>query len=104
MKTAVLEFQRNRVKRQQSGAASVDILKTIVELRSALQSIGKAILAVERLAFAQTAEGTLAPRKPASPKKRSNASKAKRKGRLVVLPHTAQYVEDPAPADRVVED
>ena len=56
MKTAVLEFQRNRVRRQPSGAASLDIIKTIAELRSALHGVGKAIEAVERLAIAQVRE------------------------------------------------
>jgi hypothetical protein len=85
MKTAVLEFQRNRVKRQQSGAASVDILKTIVELRSALQSIGKAILAVERLVVAQANEHQSKQR-----------TKAKRKGRVIALRYAAGVNDQPA--------
>ena len=92
MKTAVLEFQRNRVKRQLSGAASIDILKTIVELRSALEGIGKAILAVERLALAHSSEGPWRPRKSVSPqnkkKLRANSSKAKRKSRVITLHHS----------------
>ena len=81
MKTAVLEFQRNRVRRQQSGAASLDIMKTIGELRSALQGIGKAIEAVERLAVAQAGEGASRPRRSVSPKKATSQDACKRKGR-----------------------
>ena len=90
MKTAVLEFQRNRVRRQQSGAASVDIIKTIGELRSALYGIGKAIEAVERLAIAQAA-GSYAPRRSA-PRKKLTA-KAKRKLPVVALPRPIQSTE-----------
>ena len=84
MKTAVLEFQRNRVKRQQSGAASLDIVKTIGALRSALHRIGKAIEAVERLAAAQADEVA----------RKQRTSKAKRKGRLIALPHLLEVRDD----------
>ncbi len=96
MKTAVLEFQRNRVRRQQSGAASLDIMKTIGELRSALQGIGKAIEAVERLAVAQLGEDAWEPRKSASRKRLT--PKAIRKGRVVALPHVPE-VHDNQPAE-----
>src|SRR5450755_3569274 len=89
MKTAVLEFQRNRVKRQQSAAASAEVLKTIVELRSALQCIGNAIEAVARLAVAQAGEGASS-RRSVSQKKR--ASSARRKGKVVSLPHLPQIL------------
>ena len=92
MKTAVLEFQRNRVKRQPVAAASVDILTTIVELRSALQGIGKAILAVERLAIAQLQEDARGPRRSVSPRKRGQTSTARRKGRVVTLPHLPEIL------------
>ena len=76
MKTAVLEFQRNHVRRQQSGAASPDIMKTIGELRSALHRIGKTIEVVERLAAAQAEEAA----------RKQRTSKAKRKGGVVTFP------------------
>jgi hypothetical protein len=88
--TAVLEFQRNRVRRQQSGAASLDIIKTIGQLRSALHGIGKAIEAVERLAVAQASEGSWEQRTSTSPKKL--ASKAKRKGGVVALPRLPEIL------------
>ena len=88
MKTAVLEFQRNRVKRQQSGAASLDIIKTIGELRSALHRIGKTIESVERLAAAQADEAV----------RTRQTSRAKRKGRVVALPRLQEVRDDqPAP-------
>jgi len=88
MKTAVLEFHRNRVKRQQSGAASLDIVKTIGELRSALHRIGKTIEVVERLAAAQAGEAA----------RKQRASKAKRKGKVVSLPRLPEVRDDqPAP-------
>jgi hypothetical protein len=90
MKRAVLEFQRNRGKRQPSGAASVDILTTIAELRSALHSIGRAIVAVEHLVTAQAGQGSWRPRNSGSPKKRANTSKPKRKGQLVALPRSPE--------------
>jgi len=100
MKTAVIEFQRNRVRRQQSRAASLDIIKTIVELRSALQSIGKAIEAVGRLTAAQTAESASRPRRSVYRKKAGSASgktatsNVKRKSRLVSLPHLPDICAD----------
>jgi hypothetical protein len=92
----VLEFQRDRVKQQQSGAASADILKTAVELRSALQCIEKAIQAVERLAIAQLGEDAWGPRESVPPQNKkklrpnasANVSSVKRKGRVVALPHS----------------
>jgi len=84
MKTAVLEFQRNRVRRQQSGAASLDLIKTIGELRSALRGIGKAIEAVERLVAAQANEH--------QSKRRTNA---KRKGRVIALPYSPGVNDQP---------
>jgi len=92
MKTAVLEFQRNRVRRQQSGAASLDIIKTIVELRAALQSIGKAIEAVGRLTAVQAEESASRPRRSASRKKLT--SKSKRRGRVVALPQLPDVRDD----------
>ena len=94
MKTAVLEFHRNRVKRQHSGAASPDIMKTIGELRSALHGIGKAIEAVERLAIARGA-GAKGPRRPGAPKK----FKGKRKPHIVTLPKVVQPGDSNAPTD-----
>jgi hypothetical protein len=84
----VLEFQRNRVKRQAVATASSDLVKIIVELRFALQGIGKAIEAVERLAVAQACEGASRPRTSVSRKK------AKRKGRVVTLLHLPDVRDD----------
>jgi hypothetical protein len=94
MKTAVLEFHRNRVKRQQSGAASPDIMKTIGELRSALYGIGKAIEAVERLAIAQGA-GATRPRRLGAPKR----PKSKGKMRVVMLPQSVPASDSVSPTD-----
>ena len=91
MKTAVLEFHRNRFKRQQSGAASPDIMKTIGELRSALYGIGKAIEAVERLAIAQAA----GPRRPGAPKK----PKGKSKMRVITLSQSVPTSDSASPTD-----
>lgn len=91
MKTAVLEFQRNRVKRQSVAAASADVLKTIVELRSALQCIGKAIEAVGRVTVAQAGESASRPRRSVSRKKPSST---KRKSRVVALPHSPGVGDD----------
>jgi len=55
MKSAVLEFQQSRAKRHQA-EGDVDILKTIAELRSHLESLERAITAVEHLALAQIGE------------------------------------------------
>jgi hypothetical protein len=90
MKSAVLEFQRGRVKRQQADADSIDILQTLADLREDLQCIQKVINAVERIATAQMGEDTQEVRKAASRKKRPNTSTAKRKGGVVVLPRLAQ--------------
>jgi len=65
MKSAVLEFQRNRVQRQLSEAAPVDVVETIAELRSVLRCVEKAILAIEGLAFAQSEEDAPEQRKSA---------------------------------------
>jgi hypothetical protein len=94
MKTAVLEFHRNRVKRQHSGAASPEIMKTIGQLRSALCGIGKAIEAVERLAIAQAAGAK-------SPRRRSSLKRSKGKGNILVvmLPHPAQPADPASPGD-----
>ncbi|MBZ5673621.1 MAG: hypothetical protein LAP61_05185 [Acidobacteriia bacterium] len=94
MKTAVLEFHRNRVKRQQSGAASPDIMKTIGELRSALYGIGKAIEAVERLALAQES-GATRPRRLGSSKK----PKGKRKMHVIMLPQSVPTPDPASPTD-----
>lgn len=83
MKSAVLEFQRNRVEQQPSETASIEILETIAELRSALQGIERAIYAVERLAIAQFGGDE------AKPSKKSKPSRSKRKGRVVSLPYSA---------------
>jgi hypothetical protein len=91
MKTAVLEFQQNRVKRQPVDAASADILRIIVELRSALRGIGRAIEAVERLAIARLEEDAWEPPKPARKKR---TSKMKRKGRVIALPHLPEVRDD----------
>lgn len=92
MKTAVIEFQRNRVKRQRSGAASLDLVKTIGELRSALRGIGKAIEAVERLAIAQANEPASRQPRPVSNKKLT--SSVRRKGTVVALPHPPEVRND----------
>ena len=84
MKSAVLEFQRNRVEQQPSDAASVEILETIAELRSALQGIGRAIYAVERLAIAQLGGDEWKPSNKIKP------SRSKGKGRVVSLPYSAK--------------
>jgi len=94
MKTAVLEFHRNRVKRQRPGAASPDVMKTIGELRSALCGIGKAIEAVERLAIAQ-ANGAAGPRRLGSPQK----LKGKSKTRVVTLPQPVPTTDSASPTD-----
>ena len=92
MKPAVLEFQRNRVKRQPSDAASNDILNTILELRSTLRSIKKAITAVERLAIAQYGEDVMEPRKSVAQKKRT--APARPKLQLVRFPYSAPQTDD----------
>jgi hypothetical protein len=70
------------------------MLAIIVELRSALQGIGNAIEAVERLAVAQLGENAWEPRKSVPPKtkKRANASLAKRRGRVVALLHSPEVL------------
>jgi len=85
MKRAVLEFQRGRVKRQHADADSIDILKTLADLREDLQCIERVINAIERLPDARMGEATRRVRKSAPRKKRTNSSTAKRKGGLVVL-------------------
>jgi hypothetical protein len=97
MKTAVLEFHRNRVRRQQSGAASPDIMKTIGELRSALYGIGKAIEAVERMAIAR-ANGARGPRRSGPPKR----TKGKRKMHVVMLPQSVPSGDSASPTDRAL--
>jgi len=97
MKPAVLQFQRNRVERQPSDAASTDIVKTIVELRSALHRIKKAITAVERVAIIQYGEDALKPRKPVVRKKRTPSPKPKI--HLVAFPHAARPTEVISTAD-----
>jgi hypothetical protein len=52
MKRAVLEFPRPKG----GEGASIDILKTLADLRSDLQCIERAIAAVERIAFARLGE------------------------------------------------
>jgi len=102
MKPAVLEFQRNRVKRQQSDAASTDILKTIVELRSALHGIKKAITAVERLAIIQFGERALKPRKSVAGKRRTASTKPRLQ--FVAFPQPAPRTHHSAPANHAAKD
>jgi hypothetical protein len=97
MKPAVLEFQRNRVKRQPSDAASTDILNTILELRSTLRSVKRAITAVERRAIARYGEEALKPRKSVAGKRR--AASAKPKIQLVRFPYPAQETGDTSYVD-----
>jgi hypothetical protein len=99
MKTAVLQFQRNHLKRQRPGTASIDTLKTITELRSALKSIEKAIFAVERLVTAQLRDG--APRLGKQGSLKRTTSAAKRKIIVVPSPHLAQSSEASSSADLV---
>ena len=87
MKSAVLEFRRDRVTEQQADADSVDILQTLADLRADLQIIEKAINAVELLAAARMEFDTGGVRKSVSRKKRTNASTAKRNGRVLAFPH-----------------
>ena len=84
MKTALIEFRRDRVTRRPTEAASQDIVKTIVELRAALKNIKKAISAVERLAIAQFGPAAVTG-KSASPRKR-----AKRLAKVVDMPRSAE--------------
>jgi len=82
MKSAVLEFQQGRAKRQQA-EGDVDILKTIAELRSHLESLERAITAVEHVALAQIGEDAMNLRKTSSSKKTPTPSK--QKGRVVAF-------------------
>jgi hypothetical protein len=102
MKTAVLEFQRNRVKRQPPEAASVDVVKTIAELRSVLRCVEKAILAIEGLAVAQSEQDTPAQRKSAWSKKR-RSSIAKRNLRVIALPRLPKTREPEHPTPDVAD-
>ena len=69
MKSTVLEFQQSRAKRQQA-EGDIDILKTIAELRSHLESLERAITVVEHLALAQMGENAGSRRKTVSRKKK----------------------------------
>jgi len=102
MKPAVLEFQRNRVKRQPSDAAPTEILNTITELRSTLRSIKKAIRAVERIAITQYGQDVLEPRKSVAPKKRT--ALARPKLQLVRSPYCAQQTEDSSAPERAAQN
>ena len=82
MKSAVLEFQQSRAKRQQA-AGDIDILKTIAELRSHLESLERAITVVEHLALGQMWEDAGRLRKSSSRKKTATSSKGK--GRVVAF-------------------
>ena len=82
MKSAVLEFQQSRAKRQPA-EGDIDILKTIAELRSHLESLERAITVVEYLALAQMGEDAGRPRKTVSRKKKPTSSKGK--GRVVAF-------------------
>jgi len=102
MKSAVLEFQRNRVKRQLSEAAPVDVVETIAELRSVLRCVEKAILAIEGLAFAQSEEDAPEQRKSAWSKKR-RLSNAKRSRRVMALPRLLETREPEHPTPDVAD-
>ena len=85
MKSAVLEFRRDRVSEQQADADSIDILQTLADLHTDLQCIEKAINAVERLAVSQLGLDTRGVQKSLSRKKRAKASTAKRQGRVITF-------------------
>jgi sensor domain CHASE-containing protein len=102
MKPAVLEFQRNRVKRQPPDAASTDILNTIMELRSNLRSVKKAITAVERLAIAQYGEKALKPRKSVPAKRRIGSDKPKIQ--LVRFPYPAPETDEARKIDYAAQN
>jgi len=88
VKSAVLEFQRDRVKgpeAETAGAASIDILQMLADLREDLQCIEKAITAVERLAIARMGEGAGESPKAVSRKKGAHGCAPKREGRVLVL-------------------
>ena len=80
MKTAVLKFERGRVKSPQPDPDSIDILQTLEDLREDLQCIEKVINAVERLAAVRMEEGVIA---KAPRRKRANS---KRQGLRLVPP------------------
>ena len=82
MKSAVLEFRQSRAKRQRA-KADIDILNTIAELRSHLESLERAITVVEHLALAQTGKDAGLRQKTFSRKK--NAASSKGKGRVVAF-------------------
>jgi hypothetical protein len=82
MKSAVLEFQQGRAKRQQA-EGDVDILKTIAELRSHLESLDRAIIVVEHLALAQMGQDAGRVWKASSRKNSPTSSKGK--GRVVAF-------------------
>jgi hypothetical protein len=82
MKSAVLEFRQSREKRQRT-EADIDILTTITELRSHLESLERAITVVEHLALAQTGKDAGFRRKTFSRKK--NPASSKGKGRVVAF-------------------
>jgi hypothetical protein len=86
MKSAVLEFRRDRVSVQQVDPVSIDILQTLADLRADLQCIEKAIHAVELLAATRLGLDTGGVSNSVSRKKRARASAAKRKGGVVAFP------------------
>lgn len=82
MKSAVLEFRQSRAKKQRA-EGDIDILNTIAELRSHLESLERAITVVENLALTQTEKDAGLRRKTFSRKK--NAASSKGKGRVVAF-------------------
>jgi hypothetical protein len=94
MKMAVLEFRQDRGKRKTQDD-SVDILKTCAELRSHLESLEKAIVAVEQIALGQMVMDTRRKRKVVSRKKEESASTAQRKGRVVAFRRPPQTHDQP---------
>jgi hypothetical protein len=102
MKPAVLEFQRNRVKRQPPDAASTDILNTIMELRSTLRSVKRAITAVERLAIAQYGEEALKPERSVPAKRRAGSDQPKIQ--LVRFPYSAPETDEAPKIDYAAQN
>ena len=82
MKSTVLQFELSRARRQHA-EGEIDILKTIAELRSHLESLERAINAVENLALSQIGEDSMHLPKTPSPKKTPTPSGGK--GRVVAF-------------------
>jgi hypothetical protein len=82
MKSAVFEFQQSRAKRQQD-EGDIDILKTLAELRSHLESLDRAIAVVEHLALAQMGQDP--GRLPKASSRKKDPTSSKRKGRVIAF-------------------